>query len=71
MSNEFVSDAGKRAQWHAFVLRSRLDSKELRLEKVVERVAAFVMPPCNAAAERRSFELIWAKGGPWEPKSLR
>jgi predicted nucleotidyltransferase component of viral defense system len=71
LSNEFVSDAGKRAQWHAFVLRSGLDSKELSLEKVVERVAAFVMPPSNAAAERSSFGRTWAKGGPWEAKSLR
>ena len=66
LSNEFVSDAGKLAQWLAFVLRSRFDSKELSLEKVVERVAAFVMPPSIAAAERSSFELTWAKGGPWE-----
>lgn len=42
LSNEFLSDAGKRAQWHAFVLRSRLDSKELSLQKVVERVAALL-----------------------------
>lgn len=67
LSNEFMSDPGKRAQWQAFVLRGRLDSKELSLEKVVERVAAFVMPPSNAAAERSSFGLRWAKGGPWEP----
>jgi predicted nucleotidyltransferase component of viral defense system len=66
LSNEFVSDAGKRMQWQAFVLRSRLESKELSLEKVVERVAAFVMPPSIAAAGRNSFELTWAKGGPWE-----
>jgi len=69
LSNEFVSEAGKRAQWQAFVLRSRLDSKELSLEKVVDRVAAFVMPPSKAAAERSSFELTWAKGGSWEAKS--
>jgi Nucleotidyl transferase AbiEii toxin, Type IV TA system len=68
LSNEGVSDEGKRAQWQAFVLRSRLDSKEHSLEKVVERVAAFVMPPSNAAAERSSFELTWAKGGPWEAR---
>jgi hypothetical protein len=66
LSNEFVTDAGKRAQWHAFVIRSRLDSKELSLDRVIERVAAFVMPPSIAAAERSSFELAWAKGGPWE-----
>jgi predicted nucleotidyltransferase component of viral defense system len=66
LSNEFVSDAGKLAQWKAFVLRSRLDSKELSLERVVERVAAFVMSPSNAATERKSFELTWTKGGAWE-----
>ena len=66
LSKEFVSEEGKRAQWQAFVLRIRLDSKELSLEKVVGRVAAFVMPPSIAAAERSSFKLTWAKGGPWE-----
>lgn len=66
LSNEFVSDAGKLAQWQAFVRRSRLDSKEIGLETVVRVIAAFLMPPSSAAAEAKAFTLTWAKGGPWQ-----
>jgi hypothetical protein len=33
LSIEFVSDAGKLSQWDAFVRRSRLDTKEINLER--------------------------------------
>ena len=66
LSNEFVTDVGKRSQWQAFVRRSRLDSKEISLESVVKVILDFIMPPTNAAAEAKAFALRWDKGGPWE-----
>jgi hypothetical protein len=64
-SHEFVSDAGKQSQWQAFLRRSRLDSKETGLETVVNVIAAFIMPPSTAAAERKAFSRRWTKAGSW------
>ncbi len=66
LSNEFVSDAGKQSQWAAFVRRSRLDSKEISLERVVKVIADFVIPPSKAAAEATAFASTWSRGGPWQ-----
>jgi len=66
LSIEFVSDAGKLSQWDAFVRRSRLDTKEINLEAVVNVIADFMMAPSIAAAEGRSFLLRWTPGGPWQ-----
>jgi predicted nucleotidyltransferase component of viral defense system len=66
LSIEFVSDAGKLSQWDAFVRRSRLDSKEIDLERVVKVIADFMMSPSIAAAEGKAVLLRWAPGGPWQ-----
>ena len=65
LSHEFVADASKQSQWQAFLRRSRLGSKEIDLEKVVNVIAAFIMPPTAAAAEGEPFSLRWTKRGPW------
>jgi predicted nucleotidyltransferase component of viral defense system len=66
LSIEFVLDAGKLSQWDAFVRRSRLDTKEIDLERVVKVIADFMMPPSIAAAEGKAFLLRWTPGGPWQ-----
>ncbi len=66
LSIEFVSDAGKLSQWDAFVRRSRLDTKEIDLERVVKVIADFMMPPSIAAAEGKAFLLRWPPGGFWQ-----
>ena len=68
LSIEFVSDAGKLSQWDAFVRRSRLDTKEIDLERVVKVIADFMMPPSIAAAEGKAFLLRWTSGGPWQER---
>ncbi len=62
----FAADAGKTAQWKAFIARGRL-APGLALEAVVETIAAFVGPPLNAAQHARPFAPHWPVRGPWSP----
>lgn len=47
LSDEFVRDGGKKAQWKAFLGKNRLDAPSL--EEVVAEVRRFVEPPLKAA----------------------
>ena len=44
--------------------QSRLDSKEVSLESVINVITDFVMPPTKAASDSTEFSLTWLKGGP-------
>lgn len=47
LSDEFAYDAGKRAQWRAFLGKNRLDAP--MLEEVIEEVRGFVVEPMKLA----------------------
>lgn len=49
----------------AFVHRNRIDTVDASLFRVVVEIAAFLLPPLQAAAEELSFSAIWEPGGPW------
>ena len=50
LSDEFAQDAAKRAQWKAFLNKSRLTAPAL--EKVVAEIREFVREPLRLAAQR-------------------
>jgi len=60
----FSQDAEKTAQWNAFLQRGRLEAPS-SFVAVIERIAAFVLPPTSAALERRSFETRWSPSTGW------
>ncbi len=51
LSDEFAQDAGKRAQWKAFLGKNRLDAPTL--DAVVEEVRRFVMGPLKLAQQKK------------------
>ncbi|MFY7949141.1 MAG: hypothetical protein ACOVRP_08000 [Gemmatimonas sp.] len=59
------SDTVKREQWHGFLQKHALAAP--RLEKVVEAVRAFVLPPALAAHVGAPCPGRWLPGGPWCP----
>lgn len=65
LSDEFAADAGKQAQWRAFVKRSRIRLKDTNLAPVVSALRDFLMPPTVAARAGQPFRQQWPKGGPW------
>jgi hypothetical protein len=48
----FAEDAGKAAQWRAFLRKGRLEGGTPSLEEVVAAIEAFVMPAARLAAGR-------------------
>jgi hypothetical protein len=61
----FSADAAKSAQWRAFLSRGRLPGTPLR--EVTAALEGFLMPPSEAAAAGKPFDMTWPAGGPWRP----
>lgn len=66
LTPEFAETEGKRAQWQAFLARSRIAAPAQDLDAVVCMLAAFLQQPLDAAQEGRAFDLSWPAGGPWQ-----
>ncbi len=65
----FADNATKQTQWRAFLRKSRLEADDL--SGAVRVIAAFVMPPAEAAAHGRSFTDTWVPGAGWGPAGAR
>jgi hypothetical protein len=68
LTPDFADVEGKRAQWAAFLRRSRLTSVP-DLAAVIQVVAAFVGPVLRAAARGEGLVRHWPAGGPWSAVS--
>jgi len=68
LTDTFATDSSKKAQWKAFVRRSRLLDAPTEFPKVIEQVRAFLQPLLSTLAEERDFDLRWPSGGPWQPQ---
>jgi hypothetical protein len=64
LTDDFAADAGKQTQWRAFLRRSRL-GRDLELAAVISGLRVFLLPPIEALAAGRPFELDWPARGPW------
>lgn len=61
----FAADGSKLSQWKAFRTRNELGERVGELASVVEELAAFLVPPLQAAAKGEALSASWAAGGPW------
>lgn len=68
LSEEFATDAHKRTQWKAFLMRSHLEQANIELSSVIDALRIFLMPVLDAAANDRNFDHSWVNGGPWAAK---
>lgn len=66
LSEEFARDPEKQTQWRAFLSRGHLHDAPSELEAVAQRIAAFVLPPANAARRNEPFQATWAPARSWE-----
>ena len=64
LTDEFVSDPAKLAQWQAFVKRSALGAPDLQLAQVIGDLRTFLLPLLTASA-RGAFAKRWLPAGPW------
>ena len=64
LTDEFAADAGKQAQWRAFVHRGRL-GEDASLEEVVRGLRRFLLPVLEAARDGEAYDGRWVPGGPW------
>lgn len=65
LTRDFGHDAGRQAQWRAFIRRSRLQNVPSSFAEIVEAVAVFLGPITKALAAGECFQGSWKAPGPW------
>lgn len=66
LGDAFLQDAGKRAQWAAFLRRIGTGPRGLTLDEAVRIIQTFVGPPVEALAAGLTFDGTWPPSGPWQ-----
>ncbi len=61
----FANDAGKQAQWAAFIRKSKLGDAPGSFSEVAAVVGSFLRSLARALAEGRAFSATWKAPGPW------
>lgn len=69
LTDAFVEEPIKRAQWGAFVRKNRLDAEAGDLPTVIAELRDFLLPVSLAAAAGSPFSQHWPAGGPWREMS--
>jgi len=65
LSDEFSKDAGKIAQWRAFIRRTKIDTAPKELADVVEALRRFLPPIATAVLKGKAGGMKWNAPGPW------
>lgn len=68
LSEEFIDQPGRHAQWKAFVRKGRLAPDASPLDVVIPKVKEFLMPVLTALADNEGSDAIWNPGDPWRPR---
>lgn len=58
----------KATEWRAFLRKSKLPVEGITLERVTADLRSFLMPPAQAVAAGKKFDMVWYPGGPWKAK---
>jgi len=66
LGDSFLRDAGKRAQWAAFLRRMGAEPEGPTLDEAVHIIQTFVGPPVEALAAGLAFDGTWPPSGPWQ-----
>jgi hypothetical protein len=67
LTAEFAEDDGKTKQWSAFLLRGKLQPKNVSLVEVAELLNSFLVPLSSAICQDKEFKMSWKPTGPWSP----
>ena len=65
LTSEFASDSQKQTQWNAFLRKNKLETAGLSFAEIIEALHGFLMPPIDALANKRPFDLHWRPSQSW------
>jgi predicted nucleotidyltransferase component of viral defense system len=65
LTDEFTNDAGKQAQWRAFLNRTAIAFAPAPLSELVAFLRTFALPLVEQDATRKLAQARWTPGGPW------
>ncbi len=64
LTEDFLHQPGRQAQWKAFVRKGRLSTQADTLDVVIPKLREFLEPVLFAAFDK-DLDAIWEPGGPW------
>lgn len=70
LTAEFSEDASKQAQWKAFIRKGKLKASEETLSEIIAVLQNFLIPPTQAVAQGKQFELFWSPSELWQSDSI-
>ena len=65
LSDTFGADPSKKAQWKAFLRRSRMTLTDVELLTILSALRLFLLPPYEAVKTSHEFTQYWSENGPW------
>ncbi|MFW6134864.1 MAG: nucleotidyl transferase AbiEii/AbiGii toxin family protein [Elusimicrobiota bacterium] len=65
LSEEFINDKQKNAQWKGFLNKIDIKEADLSLENTVMKVRNFIMPVIKALKTNKEFKMNWQNGEGW------
>jgi hypothetical protein len=66
LTKDFFADQQKKAQWVAFLGKTKASARPDSLADVATLLTTFLMPPTVAIAKNQVFDSTWSDGGPWK-----
>ncbi|MDA3792315.1 MAG: nucleotidyl transferase AbiEii/AbiGii toxin family protein [Elusimicrobia bacterium] len=66
LSEEFINDKQKKAQWKGFLNKIDIKEANMNLENTVMNLRDFIMPVIEGARQEESYNLKWHKDKGWE-----
>ena len=70
LTSEFSEDAAKQAQWKAFIRKGKLKASEEMLSEIIAVLQDFLIPPTQAVAQGKKFELFWSPSERWQSDTI-
>ncbi len=65
LSEEFINDNQKKAQWKGFLNKIDIKESNMRLEDTVMNVRDFIMPVIKSVKKGKKFKMNWQSGKGW------
>jgi hypothetical protein len=69
VSDEFVSNVGKQAEWRGFLKRNKLERTAITLEAVVVELRTFLLPLMDALVAGAEYKQTWTPDGRWHSRT--
>jgi len=66
LTNSYSDDSARAVQWRAFMRRSRFETTDHDLRRLVDEIRRCALPVLSMLVKEKPFNAHWKPGGPWD-----